>query len=80
MKPEGSAKRHQTLSLWVGSGHKTSWMEESPCCDLTTQPYLVERLKKPLFQQEHMWQSRVEIEGYSIAYFAHIAVFEVLYR
>ena len=24
MKPEESARRHQTLSLWVGSGHKTS--------------------------------------------------------
>ena len=27
-----------------------------------------------------MWQSRVEIEGYSIAYFDHIAVFEAPYR
>ena len=27
-----------------------------------------------------MWQSRVEIEGYSVAYFDRIAVFEVLYR
>ena len=27
-----------------------------------------------------MWQSRVEIEGYSIAYFDHIAVFEVPYH
>ena len=24
----------------------------------------------------HMWQSRVEIEGYSIVYFDHIAAFE----
>ena len=27
-----------------------------------------------------MWQSRVEIEGYSVAYFDHIAAFEVPYR
>ena len=27
-----------------------------------------------------MWQSRVEIEDYSIAYFDQIAVFEVPYR
>ena len=27
-----------------------------------------------------MWQSHVEIEGYSVAYFDHIAVFEALYR
>ena len=27
-----------------------------------------------------MWQSRVEIEGYSIAYFDRVAVFEVPYR
>ena len=26
----------------------------------------------------HMWQSQVEIEHYSVAYFAHIAVFEAL--
>ena len=26
----------------------------------------------------HLWQSRVEIEHYSIAYFDHITVFEVL--
>ena len=28
----------------------------------------------------HLWQFRVEIEGYSVAYFDRIAVFEVLYR
>ena len=27
----------------------------------------------------HMWQSRVEIEGYSVVYFDRIAVFKVLY-
>ena len=27
----------------------------------------------------HMWQSRVEIEGYSVVYFDYIAAFEVLY-
>ena len=27
-----------------------------------------------------MWQSRVEIEGYSVAYFDHIAVFEAPYH
>ena len=27
-----------------------------------------------------MWQSNVEIEGYSIAHFDHIAAFEVLYH
>jgi len=26
----------------------------------------------------YMWQSRVEIEHYSIVYFAHIAAFEAL--
>ena len=26
-----------------------------------------------------MWQSRVEIEHYSVAYFAHITAFEVLW-
>ena len=29
---------------------------------------------------KHMWQSRVEIEGYSIAYFDHIAAFKAPYR
>ena len=28
----------------------------------------------------HMWQSRVDIEGYSVAYFDRIAAFEALYR
>ena len=28
----------------------------------------------------HMWQSCVKIEGYSVVYFNHIAVFELLYR
>ena len=28
----------------------------------------------------HMWQSRVEIEGYSVSYFDHIAVLEALNR
>ena len=27
----------------------------------------------------NMWQSRLEIEGYSVAYFDHIAAFEVPY-
>ena len=27
----------------------------------------------------HMWQSRVEIEDYSVAYFDHIAAFKVPY-
>ena len=27
----------------------------------------------------HRWQSRVEIEGYSVMYFDYIAAFEVLY-
>ena len=27
----------------------------------------------------HMWQSSVEIEGHSVAYFNHIAVFETPY-
>ena len=27
----------------------------------------------------YMWQSRVEIEGYSVAYFDRIAAFEALY-
>ena len=27
-----------------------------------------------------MWQSRLEIEGYSVAYFDHVAVFEAPYR
>ena len=29
---------------------------------------------------KYMWQSCVEIEGYSIAYFDHIAAFEAPYR
>ena len=29
---------------------------------------------------KYMWQSRVEIEGYSVEYFERIAVFEVPYR
>ena len=33
-----------------------------------------------LWRGNHMWQSHVEIEGYSIAYFDRIAVFEVPYR
>ena len=28
----------------------------------------------------HMWQSRVEIEHYSVAYFTRIAAFEALWR
>ena len=28
----------------------------------------------------HMWQSRVEIEGYSVVYFDRIAAFEVPYH
>ena len=28
--------------------------------------------------EHYMWQSRVEIEHYSVAYFDHIAVFEAL--
>ena len=28
----------------------------------------------------YMWQSRVEIKGYSVAHFDCIAVFEALYR
>ena len=28
----------------------------------------------------HMWQSRVEIKGYSIVYFDHITAFEVPHR
>ena len=28
----------------------------------------------------HMWQSRVELEGYSVAYFDRIAAFEAPYR
>ena len=31
-------------------------------------------------KEQHMWQSRVEIEGYSIAYFDRIAAFEAPYR
>ena len=30
--------------------------------------------------QMHMWQSRVKIEGYSVAYLDHIAVFEAPYH
>ena len=29
---------------------------------------------------KHMWQSRVEIESYSVTYFDRIAVFEVPYQ
>ena len=34
----------------------------------------------PHILELHMWQSRVEIEGFSIAYFNRIAVFEAPYR
>ena len=30
MKPEGLVERHQTLSSWVGSGHKTSNVHPLP--------------------------------------------------
>ena len=30
--------------------------------------------------KEHMWQSRVEIEHYSVAYFARIAAFKAFQR
>ena len=33
-----------------------------------------------LLRVDHMWQSRVEIEGYSVAYLDHIAAFEAPYR
>ena len=32
------------------------------------------------FSALHMWQSRVEIEGYSVTYFDRIPVFEAPYR
>ena len=32
------------------------------------------------FDKMHMWQSCVEIKGYSVAYFDRIAAFEVLYH
>ena len=31
------------------------------------------------WEQRYMWQSRVEIEGYSVTHFERIAAFEVLY-
>ena len=37
-------------------------------------------IKSPTAQGRYqLWQSRVEIEGYSVAYFDHIAAFEALY-
>ena len=33
-----------------------------------------------LFCELYMWQSRVEIEGYSVAYFERIAAFKAPYR
>ena len=36
----------------------------------------VHRCKK----ESHMWQSRVEIEDYSVAYFNHITAFKASYR
>ena len=30
--------------------------------------------------KDYMWQSRVEIKGYSVAYFDRITAFEALYR
>ena len=35
---------------------------------------------KLLSSKYYVWQSRVEIELYSVAYFARIAAFEALYR
>ena len=34
----------------------------------------------PDFKNSHMWQSRVEIEHYFVAYFSRITVFEALQR
>ena len=33
-----------------------------------------------LLRVDHMWQSRVETEGYSVAYFDRIAAFKALYH
>ena len=38
------------------------------------------QLVKPHHCNNHLWQSRVEIEGYSIAYFDRIAAFKAPYR
>ena len=38
------------------------------------------RVKVRNLSPSYMWQSRVEIEGYSVAYFDRITMFEVPYR
>ena len=46
-----------------------------PICRDGVDPQYVQYLSK-----SHMWQSRVEIEGYPVAYFDRIAAFEAPYR
>ena len=43
---------------------------------ITSSDYGVAQVMRKIY----LWQSRVEIEGYSIAYFDRIAAFKALYR
>ena len=52
----------------VGSGHET----EKKTVHM--------QINSKLYWNLYMWQSHVKIEGYSVAYFDCITVFEVLYR
>ena len=50
-------------------------------CDIGTVREEVRGLKEGLKRKKkrYVWQSRVEIEGYSVAYFDRIAAFEAPY-
>ena len=51
-------------------------------CELPVHRNLLVKVSMYVFMHSHqwldMWQSRVEIEHYSVAYFNHITVFKVL--
>ena len=50
----------------------------SPSC--VQVPIHIMHVYTVLWEVLYMWQSRVEIEGYSVVYFNDIAVFEAPYR
>ena len=61
------------LSFTVSEGHPSSL---GSCVEYTTR-YMYEASCDLIM---HVWQSRVEIEGYSVAYFERNIVFEAPYR
>ena len=56
---------------WVWKGHFSSVFVSIPYLDGWSSPH-------QNLLESHMWQSRVEIEHYSVAYFARIAAVEAL--